>query len=118
MTDAEWLSTTDFDELFRHLASVIGRRKAILLGVACCRRLADWDWFSQVRAALGLDPMSVGALVSLGSAAGRTMSPVAAVVLMCATLTGANPFALARRVAVPLLAGIAVVVVLRMCGAV
>jgi glutamate synthase domain-containing protein 2 len=40
-------------------------------------------------------------------------APVAAVVLMCASLTGANPFTLAKRVAVPLLAGIAVVVVLR-----
>ena len=41
--------------------------------------------------ALGIDPVSVGSLVSLGAAAGRTMSPVAAVTLMCATLTGTNP---------------------------
>jgi len=44
------------------------------------------------------------------------MSPVAAVTLMCGTLTGTNPFTLAKRVAVPLLAGIAVVIALRMCG--
>ena len=31
-------------------------------------------------------------------------------------MTGTNPFALAKRVAVPLLVGIAVVVALRMCG--
>jgi DcuC family C4-dicarboxylate transporter len=55
-------------------------------------------------------------MVSLGSAAGRTMSPVSAVALMCATLTGTNPFTLAKRVAIPLLIGIVVVVVLRMCG--
>ena len=61
--------------------------------------------------------MAVGALVSVGSAAGRTMSPVAAVVLMCGTLTGTNPFTLAKRVAVPLLAGITVVVLLRLAGA-
>ncbi|MFO0825683.1 MAG: hypothetical protein U0792_21610 [Gemmataceae bacterium] len=53
--------------------------------------------------ALDLDPVDVGAMVSLGSAAGRTMSPVAAVTLMCATLSGTNPFTLAKQVAVPLL---------------
>jgi DcuC family C4-dicarboxylate transporter len=66
--------------------------------------------------ALGLDAVDVGALVSLGSAAGRTMSPVAAVTLMCATLTATNPFTLAKRVALPLLTGMVVVVTLRMCG--
>ena len=44
------------------------------------------------------------------------MSPVAAVVLMCATLTKTNPFTLAKRVSVPLLAGISVVVILRISG--
>lgn len=61
-----------------------------------------------------LDPTAVGAVVAVGSAAGRTMSPVAAVTLMCGTLTGTSPFRLAGRVAVPLLAGMAVVVALRM----
>ncbi len=63
--------------------------------------------------ALGLDPAAVGALVSIGSAAGRTMSPVAAVVLMCASLTETRPLDLVKRVALPLLTGMAVVVVLR-----
>ena len=44
------------------------------------------------------------------------MSPVAAVTLMCSTLTGTNPFTLAKRVALPLLAGIGVVVILRMAN--
>jgi DcuC family C4-dicarboxylate transporter len=59
---------------------------------------------------LGLDPMQVGAVVSLAAAAGRTLSPVAAVTLMCAQLTRTNPLELVRRVAVPLLAGMVVVV--------
>jgi DcuC family C4-dicarboxylate transporter len=50
--------------------------------------------------------VQVGAVVSLSAAAGRTMSPVAAVTLMCAALTGTDPLALVRRVALPLLAGI------------
>ena len=47
--------------------------------------------------------LRVGAVVSIAAAAGRTMSPVAAVVLMCAALTGSDPLAIARRVALPLL---------------
>jgi DcuC family C4-dicarboxylate transporter len=61
---------------------------------------------------LGTDPVHVGAVVSIAAAAGRTMSPVAAVALMCAALTGTNPIDLMRRLAVPLLAGIALVIVL------
>jgi C4-dicarboxylate transporter len=51
-------------------------------------------------------------VVSL-AAAGRTMSPVAAVVLM-AKLTNTEPLAVVRRVALPLLAGIAAVVAVLM----
>ena len=53
-------------------------------------------------------------MVSLGAAAGRTMSPVAAVALMAAKLTGTNRFQLARRVAGPLLVSLLVVILLRM----
>ena len=60
---------------------------------------------------LDLDPTHVGAVVSLASAAGRTMSPVSAVNLMCAHLTGTNSFALMRRVAPPLLASTAAIIV-------
>jgi C4-dicarboxylate transporter, DcuC family len=52
--------------------------------------------------------------VSLGAAAGRTMSPVAAVVLMSAKLTGTDSFRLAKRVAGPLLVSLTVVILLRM----
>jgi DcuC family C4-dicarboxylate transporter len=53
-----------------------------------------------------VDPLRVGALVSLGAATGRTLSPVAAVVLMAASLTGASPLAIVRRIALPLVAGL------------
>ena len=61
-----------------------------------------------------MPPETLGLVVALAAAAGRTMSPVAAVVLMCASLTGASPVALARRVAPPLLVGIVAVVVVVM----
>jgi C4-dicarboxylate transporter, DcuC family len=69
-----------------------------------------FGFFAGPAVAQGQDPALVGAVVSLAAAAGRTMSPVAAVVLMCATLTNTNPFDLTRRLAVPLLFGIIVVV--------
>jgi DcuC family C4-dicarboxylate transporter len=59
---------------------------------------------------LGIDPVRVGAVVAIGAAAGRTMSPVAAVTLMCASMTGTDPLALARRVAMPLLVATAATV--------
>jgi DcuC family C4-dicarboxylate transporter len=54
----------------------------------------------------GQDPLRVGAVVALSAAAGRTMSPFAAVTLACSSLAGPSPLALARRVALPLLAGL------------
>lgn len=52
--------------------------------------------------------LDVGAVVAIASAAGRTSSPVAAVVLMCAALTESHPLAIARRVAGPLVIGLVV----------
>jgi DcuC family C4-dicarboxylate transporter len=64
--------------------------------------------------AVGADPKDIGAVVSLGAAAGRTISPVAAVALMSAKLTGTDSFRLARRVAGPLLVSLTFVILLRM----
>ena len=98
------------------LAAVVPLAFAALSGSGMASTQSLYGFFHQPAIDLGLDPVSIGAMVSLGSAAGRTMSPVAAVCLMCATLTGTNPFTLAKRVAVPLLVGICTVVALRMCG--
>jgi DcuC family C4-dicarboxylate transporter len=64
--------------------------------------------------ALGVDPVGVGSVVSLSTAAGRTMSPVAAVVLLSAELTGTKPLDLTRRVVFPLLVAVTAMVVLRL----
>jgi DcuC family C4-dicarboxylate transporter len=55
--------------------------------------------------------LRVGAVVSIAAAAGRTMSPVSAVVLTGSSLTDSQPLAVARRVAVPLLVATLVTVV-------
>jgi DcuC family C4-dicarboxylate transporter len=78
-------------------------------GMAATQSL--YQFFVKPAETLGVDPKLVGAVVSLGAAAGRTMSPVAAVALMCASLTETDALSLARRVAVPLLVGLVVVVV-------
>ena len=72
-----------------------------------------YGFFHPAAVQLGADPNDVGAVVSIAAAAGRTMSPVAAVVLMCATLTGVKPFDVVKRVALPLALGLVVVVLLR-----
>jgi DcuC family C4-dicarboxylate transporter len=90
---------------------------AVTCGSGMASTASLYGFFHQPDAAPGVNE-DVGALVSIGSAAGRTMSPVAAVAVMCGKLTDTTPWALAGRVAVPLLAGLAVVIVLRMCGVV
>jgi DcuC family C4-dicarboxylate transporter len=106
----------DTPGLMQPLAAYVPLAFAALSGSGMASTQSLYGFFYEPAKALGLDRVSVGALVSVGAAAGRTMSPVAAVTLMCATLTGTNPFTLAKRVAVPLLTGITVLVVLRTCG--
>ena len=70
-----------------------------------------YGFFVEPARSLGIDLAHIGAVVSISAAAGRTMSPVAAVTLMSAELTESNPLHLIRRVTVPLLIGIIVLVV-------
>jgi DcuC family C4-dicarboxylate transporter len=83
-------------------------------GVVCGSGMAStqslFRFFVEPSLAYGVDPTLVGAVVALASAAGRTMSPVAAVTLMCATMTSTSPFELVRRVALPLLLSVVVIV--------
>jgi C4-dicarboxylate transporter, DcuC family len=87
---------------------------AALSGSGMAATQSLYTFFVDPATQLGTDPKEVGAVVSISAAAGRTMSPVAAVALMSAKLTGTNSFQLARRVAVPLLISIAVMILLRM----
>ena len=102
--------------LMQPLAALVPLGFAAVSGSGMASTQSLYGFFHEPAIAHDHDPTAVGSMVAIGSAAGRTMSPVAAVTLMCATLTQTNPFTLARRVAVPLLAGIAVVIVLRLSG--
>jgi len=99
--------------LIHPLAAIVPLTFAAISGSGMASTQSLYGFFHDPAVALGLDPVAIGALVSVASAAGRTMSPVAAVVLMCAMLTGTNPFTLAKRVALPLLTGITVLLLLQ-----
>jgi DcuC family C4-dicarboxylate transporter len=83
-------------------------------GMAATQSL--FAFFAKPALATGMAPEQAGAVVALGAAAGRTMSMVAAVTLMCASLTRTSPTDLVRRVAPPLLVGILVVIIAAMAG--
>lgn len=83
---------------------------AFLSGSGMASTQSLFRFFGEPAMELGLDAARVGAVVSIASAAGRTMSPVAVVVFMCATLSGTDPFAVVKRVALPLLISTAVMV--------
>jgi len=74
-----------------------------------------FGFFVEPAVELGVDPVRVGAVVAISAAGGRTLSPVAAVVLLASSLSAAGPLERAtpleitRRLAVPMLAGLAAV---------
>lgn len=98
------------------LAGAVPSGFAAVSGSGIAATQSVYGFFVAPSIAAGLDPADVGAVVSVSSAAGRTMSPVAAVALMAAKLTGVTSFELARRVAGPLIGSLAVVIGLRMLG--
>jgi DcuC family C4-dicarboxylate transporter len=83
---------------------------ALLCGSGLATTQSLYGFFVEPAQALGVDPKHVGAVISIAAAAGRSMSPVAAVTLLSASLTGADPLALVRRVAMPVLVALVVMV--------
>jgi DcuC family C4-dicarboxylate transporter len=93
------------------LAALAPLAFAALGGSAIASTTSLYQFFVEPARQLGYDPIQIGALVCIGAAAGRTLSPVAAVMLMSAKLTDTQPLELCRRVAAPLLVGILVMIV-------
>jgi DcuC family C4-dicarboxylate transporter len=103
-----------YPSLLIPLAAIIPLCFGLLSGSGMAATQSLFEFFVEPCRLTGADPFHVGAVVSLGAAAGRTISPVAAVTLMCSNMTDTNPFALSRRVAIPALIGLTVVVILAM----
>lgn len=102
--------------LLHPLAGVIPWAFAFLSGSGMASTQSLYGFFYGPAVEHGQDPLGVGAMVSTGAAAGRTMSPVAAVTLMAAALTGAPAGELVKRVAPPLLIALAATIGLRLAG--
>jgi len=101
------------------LAGLIPLVLAFLCGSGIGATQGLYPTFADIAMRQEIDPTWIGVVCCIGSAAGRTMSVVAAVTLMCSNLTGSTPGQLSRRVAVPLLIGILTVigiVMLRVAG--
>ena len=116
LADALGKIIADSPKLLQPLAAFVPMCFGALCGSGMASTQSLYGFFHGPSVALGVDEVAVGAVVSVGSAAGRTMSPVAAVTLLCAAMTESNPFTLAKRVAGPLIVGLVVVVLVRMLG--
>ena len=104
---------------------VVGARPALLLpaagllplgfaavcGLGMATTQALFGFFVEPALAADIDPLLVGLVVAIVASAGGTMSPVAAIVLMSASMTESEPLALVRRVVVPLACGVVTVLV-------
>jgi DcuC family C4-dicarboxylate transporter len=86
---------------------------ALVCGSGMASTQAVFHFFVGPALGQAIDPVSMGALVSVAAAGGRTVSPVAAVVLLCAGMTGTPPVALVRRMLIPILGGLLVTLLLR-----
>ncbi len=107
-----------FPDLLIPLAAIVPVVFGFVSGSGIASTKGLYEFFYHPAVALGHDPNAIGVVVSMASAAGRTMSPVAAVVLMSATLTGAKPIDIVKRVAPPLILGLLTSITLRMLGVV
>jgi DcuC family C4-dicarboxylate transporter len=101
---ADWIGGLihAFPTLLLPLAGMMSLGFAVLCGSGMATTQSLFAFFAEPALVLGMDPAHVGAVVSLSSAAGRTMSPAAAVALACAAMTQTDALALVKRVAVPL----------------
>jgi DcuC family C4-dicarboxylate transporter len=101
---------TSFPGLLFPLAALIPIAFAWICGSGFAATQSLYGFFVDPANMVGADPLRVGAIVSLSAAAGRTMSPVAAVNLVSGSITGCDSFSIVRRVAMPLLAGVVAIV--------
>jgi DcuC family C4-dicarboxylate transporter len=99
------------------LAVVMPAGFAWLCGSGMASTQSLFGFFVHPSLALGVDPARVGAVVAISAAGGRTLSPVAAVVLLASSMSAdgaaqrATPLEITRRIAVPMLVGLAAVAI-------
>jgi C4-dicarboxylate transporter, DcuC family len=104
----------DNPRILRPSALILPLLFAVLCGSGMASTQALFHLFMGPAEEAHVNKTMIGALVSLGSSAGRTISPVAPVVLICATLAGATPLDLIRRLLLPVLTGVAAVLIVHL----
>lgn len=83
------------------IAGVLGFLFAIVSGSGMAATESMYRFFAQPDWPLE-NNLAIGALTSIAAAAGRTTSPAAAVLLVCAPLVGVKPMEIVKRVCLPL----------------
>jgi DcuC family C4-dicarboxylate transporter len=78
---------------------------AVISGTGIAPAVAVMEFFVPAAGSMKLDPVQLGTVSALGAHFGRTMSPAAAVVMVCSTLANARAVDLIRQVVPPLLVG-------------
>jgi DcuC family C4-dicarboxylate transporter len=78
---------------------------AVLCGSGMATTQSLFGFFVEPARSLGQDTLRLGAIIALAASAGRTLSPVAAVTLLCASQVDVDPLDLVRRLAIPIMAG-------------
>lgn len=105
-------ATDSWPILLQPLAAVLAGMFGYLSGSGMAATQTLFPFFADGAADAGVDPLETGSIVSLGSGAGRTMSPVSAVNIVCSSVANSTPIELSKRVAPGLLFGMMVVVLI------
>ncbi len=92
-----------YPHLLIPLAGLLCMAFAALCGSGIAATQSMFGFFVGPAIAVGIDPIELGAVVAVSSAAGRTMSPVAAVVLVTSKMTELSPLEICRRLTLPIL---------------
>jgi DcuC family C4-dicarboxylate transporter len=97
--------------LFVPVAAYATAAFAFLSGSGIAATQGMFPLLANSAAQRGIDVFSMGCVAVLGSAAGRTASPVAAVNFLCSGMAKVEPWQITRRVFVPILAGLTAAIV-------
>ncbi|MDU2065428.1 MAG: C4-dicarboxylate transporter DcuC [Sporomusaceae bacterium] len=83
------------------IAKICSALGPFLLGIMCGSGDASAVAFNKAvtvhAAQFGLSPLDMGSMAAIGGALGRTMSPIAGGLIICATLAGVSPMEVAKR---------------------
>jgi DcuC family C4-dicarboxylate transporter len=85
---------------------------AAISGTGIAPAVSVMEFFVPAAGEMGLEPVRLGTLAAMGAHFGRTMSPAAAVVMVCSRLTHTPPSTLIRGVTPPLFIGGVVLVLI------